>query len=361
MDVSQQIAGAFSQAPFSAGGWNRALNTMASLTRSMRGQLIFMGQKHLQLNICTEVDETYHADFLSVQGYRRDVNWRIGAEGAVGEIIHEGHYDAVRAIHTDEAYLGHARRFDAEFGIQTVLARGASGTFDLACLRTGAVGRSEEADRAVFTIAMQQARLAIRTQIAMEEQGAELLAGSLESLRVAALLIDGQGRVCGSTPTVTAILASGAFRIKRRMLAASHPRDDALLQARLAMVVREGSHSEPDLWVRISGKPCLVEVNALPRQDWAFGFAPRAIITFRFPVPLGREDAVRLAAALPLTMAEAEVVALLTAGLPRSGVAAARGTSVATVNSQLRTIFSKCAVQREAELVALAVTLLAPR
>lgn len=361
MDVSQQISDVFSRAPFSKGGWNHALNTMAGLTRSMRGQLIFMGQKHLQFNTCTQVDEAYHADFLSIQGYRRDVNWRIGAEGAVGEIIHEDHYDAVRATHTDEAYLDHARRFDAEFGIQTVLGRGASGTFGLACLRTNADGRSDEEDRAVFAIAMQQARLAIRAQIAVEEQGAELLAGSLDSLRVAALLIDGQGRVCGSTPAATAILASGAFRIAQRTLTGSHPRDDALLQARLAMVVQEGWHSEADLWIRIADKPCLVEVNALPRQDWAFGFAPHAIITFRFPIPLGREDAVRLAAALPLTMAEAEVVALLTAGLPRSGVAAARGTSMATVTSQLRTIFSKCAVQREAELVALAVTLLAPR
>ena len=361
MDVAAQLATAFADAPFSADGWYRALENMASLTGSLRGQLIFMGKKHLQFNVCTIVDAGYHADFIRIEGYRRDVNWRIAAEGAVGEVIHEAHYDTQRAIHTNEAYLAHARGFDAEFGMQAVLARGGSGTFGLASLRTRTDGRSSERERAIFTIGMHHAKLAIRAQIAMEQQGAELLTGSLDALRVAGVLIDGQGGVCGYTPGAGAVLASGAIRIVHRALSASHPRDDAQLQARIAAVVRRNDMVHPDLWVRVAGKPCLVEVNGLPRQQWAFGFAPRAIVTFRFPIPLGREDAVRLAAALPLTMAEAEVVALLAAGLPRGGIAAARGTSLATVTSQLRAIFAKCAVQREAELVALAVTLLSPR
>lgn len=361
MHALQQLTDAFANAPFAADGWYRALHLMGALTGSSRGQLMVFSPRYFTLNLCTDMDEAAHANFARIDGFRREVNWRIAAEGGIGEIIHEAHYNAARRRNMSEAYLDHVRRFDCELGMQTVIARSDTTSFGLASLRGRSDGASTEEDRDSFAHALQPALAAIRMQVAMENQGADLLRGALDALRVAAALIDSHGQLCATTPAMDAVLASGCFRLAGRRLIGADPRVDAPMQARIAAALAGLDSSGPDLWVRVSGKPCLLEVNGLPRQEWAFGFAPRAIVTFRFPIPLAREDAVRLSAALPLTIAEAEVVALLAAGLPRGGIAAARGTSLATVTSQLRAIFAKCAVQREAELVTLAVTLLAPR
>jgi len=350
----------FAAAPFVDGGWIEALNAMADATGSARGQLLFMGERHIGLNFVTDVPDDYYSDFVAIEGHRPDVNWRIAASGAPFEIIHEHHYDAVRAQHTDEGYLQHARRFDAVDGVQTVLAAGGSGAFGFAALRTRTDGRTDEAERETFAFAARHALAAVRTQIALENQGIALVRGSLDALRVAAVLIDGNGKVCAVTPAAEAVLAAGPFRIERKQLLGTR-QEDAALQMRIAHALRGPGMPCPDFWTRVGARPCLVEVNALPRHEWSFGFRAQAIVTFRFPIPIDRNDAVRLAAALPLTDAEAEVLALLAAGLPRASIAAARGTSIETVSAQLRAIFSKCEVHREAELVSLAVTLLAPR
>lgn len=360
MDISG-VAEAFAAAPFQVNGWDSALKLMASATGSARGQLLAMGDRHLNFNWCTDVDEAYYSDFAAIEGYRADVNWRIAAMGKPFEVTHEAHYDVARAVSTNEAYLDHARRFDAEFGAQVVLTDRPDRFFGIASLHSASDGRTSEADRRALLAAAPHVVFAVRAQIAIEHQGVELLRGSLAAVRVAAILLDACGRFCALTPAAEAVLASGAFRCVQGLLAAAAPAYDRALQARIAAALAQRTPPASDLWVRAGGQCVLVEAFALPRGDWSFGFAPAVVVTFRAPVPIGRDDAARLAATLRLTPAEGEVVALLASGLSRTAIAAARGTSVATVISQLRAIFGKCDVGREAELVALAAAILGAR
>jgi DNA-binding CsgD family transcriptional regulator len=55
-----------------------------------------------------------------------------------------------------------------------------------------------------------------------------------------------------------------------------------------------------------------------------------------------------------LTSAEAEVIALVRAGLSNAEIARRRGRSVRTVANQIASIFAKCGVRSRAELFALA-------
>jgi DNA-binding CsgD family transcriptional regulator len=82
------------------------------------------------------------------------------------------------------------------------------------------------------------------------------------------------------------------------------------------------------------------------------------LVTLRAPLAASHVPARRLAEALHLTTAEAEVVMLLAQGHSRQTVAQMRKVSVQTVVAQLRTIFQKCGVNREAELVAIARTVI---
>jgi DNA-binding NarL/FixJ family response regulator len=90
-------------------------------------------------------------------------------------------------------------------------------------------------------------------------------------------------------------------------------------------------------------------------RPWSLGFAPAAIVTLRSPVRADQIDGSVLADALGLTQAEGDVAAMVALGQNRQMIAAARNTSVQTVTTQLRSIFQKCGVRREAELVSLAL------
>jgi DNA-binding CsgD family transcriptional regulator len=361
MNARTALADAFASAPFVEDGWDTALRGLASATGSWSGQLLAAGDLHLNLNWATDLDADYVADFMAIEGHRADVNWRIGANGKPFELIYERHYDAVRAVATDETYLAHVRRFDAEHGAQILLTDRPGGFFGLAALHSAKDGRTTRAQRAQLMAAAPHALAAIRTQIALEHQGARLLRGSLEAMQVAAFLLDARGRCCAMTARAEELAGSSALRVTGGRLALSHPLHDRALQERIGRALRGEPAAANDLWIEVRGRSVLVEVHALPRADWAFGFAPAAVASFRLPLAPDAADGPRLAAALGLTAAEAEIVAALAQGQSRAAIAAARGTSAQTVNSQLRGIFLKCGVQREAELVARAAGILAAR
>jgi DNA-binding CsgD family transcriptional regulator len=91
----------------------------------------------------------------------------------------------------------------------------------------------------------------------------------------------------------------------------------------------------------------------LPRKDWALGFEPRAIVTLHAPGGIGAVRREQLRNLFGFTQAEAEIAIMTAEGTSREEIASARGAAVNTVSSQLKSIFAKADVTREAQLVAL--------
>lgn len=343
----------FARAPFEQAGWDTALKALASATGSSRAQLIAIGEHHTLFNWVTDLDGGYLEDFLSIEGHRPDVNYRVAAARG-REVVWEHHYDQVRAISTNEAYLEHVRRWDAEHGAQLVLADEPQGFFGLAALHSASDGRTTEDDRQMLSDMAPHVMAAIRLQRALEHQGADLLRGSLDALRTAAVLLDATGRVRSVTKAAERLLASDTLQVRGGLLRAARADIDRTLQLRISMTLASHHATPPEMWLQSAHGPLLVEVCALPRQDWNFGFAPSVIVTLKAPLGFTGEQASRLSAALELTRAEGEIVALLAQGHSRQDVATMRGVSAQTVSSQLRTIFQKAGVNREAELVSIA-------
>ena len=100
----------------------------------------------------------------------------------------------------------------------------------------------------------------------------------------------------------------------------------------------------------IEGMRC--EVLPLPRREWSMGFEPRALVHLRSPACIDQTRGAELQHMLGLTRAEADVALHAARGLSREEIALARGATVNTVNSQLKSIFMKADVTREAQLVA---------
>ncbi|WP_404482395.1 helix-turn-helix transcriptional regulator [Novosphingobium sp. BL-52-GroH] len=349
----------FAHAPFGEAGWDAALKALASATGSSRAQLIAIGERHTLFNWVTDIDEGYVEDFLAIGGHRPDVNYRVAASRGPYQVAWEHHYDQVRAASTNEAYMQHVRRWDAEHGAQMMLAEEPGAFFGLAALHSGSDGRTTEAQRQTLVDVAPQVMAAIRLQRAIEHQGADLLRGSLDALNTAAVLLDATGRVCAVTGPAQDLLGPETLQVRGNMLRSARPDLDRNLQIRLGLALASPQAMPSEIWLQPSsrdhaGGPLLVEICALPRQDWNFGFAPAVIVTLKTPIGFSGDQAARLSAALDLTPAEGAIVALLTQGHSRQEIARVRGVSVQTVSSQLRTIFQKAGVNREAELVSIA-------
>ncbi len=347
------------EAPFVPDGWDIALRRLAADTGSARGQLLGLHPRHASFCWLTDTSPDYLDEFLAIGADRPEVNWRIAASRPAFELVHEHHYGAIQALGVDDAYAEHTRRYDGEFGCQTALIDDANAYFGLAVIRAAADGKTTEEQRAVFARAAVQALASVRTQHALENQSATLLQGSLDSMRVAAILLDRSGMVCAMTPAMDSILGRGAIRIAGRRVVAATKSQDGMLQRQIAdaLANRPGCRT-PELWIDRDGRvQALVEVHALPTQNWSFGFAPAVVLSFRTPMPLSDHDAAAIAAALGLSAAEGEIMALLVAGVSRARIAQVRGTTLLTVASQMKTIFRKLGVRREAELIALVLSI----
>ncbi|MFC0206390.1 helix-turn-helix transcriptional regulator [Novosphingobium soli] len=350
----EELGALFARAPFEQGGWDVALKALASATGSSRAQLIALGEGHTLFNWVTDVDEGYVEDFLEIGGHRPDVNYRVAAARGPFELAWEQHYDAICSAGPNEAYMEHVRRWDAQHGVQTALADEPRAFFGLAALHSASDGRTTEAQRATFGRVAPQVLAAIRTQRAIEHKGTELLLGSLDSLRTAAVLLDGTGRVRSVTPAAEGLLAPETLQVRRGMLHATRPDLDRRLQVAVGLALASRRAMPTELWLQSPQGPLLLEICALPRHEWNFGFAPSAIVTLKAPLGTAGDQGPRISAALELTRAEGEIVALLAQGHSRQEIARMRGVSAQTVASQLRTVFQKAGVNREAELVSIA-------
>ncbi len=348
----QGLAEAFAAAPFTEGGWEGALDSLARATGSLRGQLIGIGGPSLiPFNLITHVDGPELDEFVAIEGGCPERNFRVAASGATFEIIHEGHYAAAQAALKDDVYNDFCRAYDLPHGVQTVLRQGDGWMIGLAVNRTHRDGISSADERQHFADAVPHALQAVQLQWAMDNQGVALLSKGYEQVSLAAFILDGVGLVRALTPAAEAALGAGLNLRERRLRLADKDEqielDTAILGA-LASVPRAAT-----LVVGVAGAhaaPRLVTVAPVGLDSGAFNFAPRAVVVVR-----GRQgDAHRAALfrhAFGLTLAEAEVALALARGLSREEIAVARGVAPATVHAQLKAIFAKLDVSREVELV----------
>lgn len=351
------LAERFAAAPFEDDGWDTALKALASATRSGRGNLLAMGDRNVSFNWITDMPDGILEQQVAIDGYRPETNYRIAVSAGAMQMRWEAHYDEVRAQGDFEPYIDLVRSVGGEHGAQMTLLDEPGAFFGLGVLRDDSDGRTTEEDRRILQDAAPHVLSAIRVQSALEHQGGKMLCGSLEAMETAAVMMDRQGRVCCHTSAAEAIFTAGNIFVAQGSLRARRPELDEQLQARIAAALRihlSGSpNAVPELWIPSPTDPVLVKATPLPKRDWSFGVAPAVSVVLRAPVRKARHDCAALMGALNLTRAEAEVVALLVSGMSRQAIANARGTSLQTVVTQLRTVFQKCHVRREVELVSL--------
>jgi DNA-binding CsgD family transcriptional regulator len=184
---------------------------------------------------------------------------------------------------------------------------------------------------------------------------------AFEMIDIAALLIDRFGQVMRANGVADAKLGDGLQVVNRR-LTASDP-DSANALARLIGQVAQdpvgGTILPPPVAVSLQDRRPLV-VYALPLRGMIrdlFGPA-RAIVVVRDLGERPLPAAFHLTRVFGLTGAEAKLAARLAAGESLNAVVDDLGIARETARNQLKAIFQKTGVRRQAELVALLMRLL---
>lgn len=356
------IADAFHSAALGAGSWLDALAQLAQATGSRAGELIGLGSANtVPFNMVTDFGPDWVEEFLAIDGGNPAVNpfVRNGARAPAMKVLTSAEFVTPEERRSDFFVADFAQRHDMPHICLSPLIREHGVLVGLAVLRSASQGEISAQQREVFASLAPHVRAAVRTQIALGHQGAQIIAGTLEALSLAAFVCDRFGAVKAMTPTAEALVSKGdALRLKNGQLRAANPADTRLLteeiDAAVGVIIRPQTARTSAVVIRSAlGEPLALTIVPLPRTEHAFSFDPRVLIVARAP---DAQDPTRtralLQSAYGLTAAEAEVALQLGNGEHAEAIAGSRGVSVTTVRAQIRSIFAKLGVRRQSELVA---------
>lgn len=183
----------------------------------------------------------------------------------------------------------------------------------------------------------------------------------LQRLKYPIFVMDEQRVVLFSNDAAKQLLASGGVAVREGVLRLRSRGEDMQFTGALkaAMLGESVAGAAAPHFVRITeslrGSPALVHLSvSRPEQEMgAFGPAPTVIATFFLSAQENRLDPYVVAAAFDLTPAEARVATFLAEGEPLKRIASRLGVTVNTARAQLRSVFQKVGVKRQADLAQL--------
>lgn len=342
-------------------GWGPALNRFADACGGAHGQLIGVSaEPAIRFNWLPRMGPAALDEFVEIGGAEpaKNPRARMGLRLPVLEAWHEADCVVEAEPGLGGSYADYCRRYDIPHGSQTNLVRDKSGLISLAVLRTRAQGLPDAEDRRAFEALAPQARAAVKFQLALEGRSAELLAGTLEGLGRPAFVCDSLGLVRDMTPQAEALLHSGVLRLRHGRLSIDESQAGRRLEVAVARaqsgVFAPGQERTATIVLRRHdlGLVEVVDVIALPRAHYAFGFEPRVLIVARGPGRRQDEIEQLLQDAYALTASEARIAVRLGGGESPDALALTRQVSPSTIRTQLRSIYQKMDLNRQVELAA---------
>lgn len=189
----------------------------------------------------------------------------------------------------------------------------------------------------------------------------DLYAGAVNQLSVASIILDEQGRMLTTNAVGRALLDQGeGLSLRDGHLHIEGRNINKELQEALTSIIREQLHGETSMVralrvPRPGGRSDLgLVVRPVPASQWSEGqVSPSAAVFISDPDLQESTSRPILGALFELTPAEANLATLLARGLNLAQVSVAQNISQHTARAQLKSIFAKTGVSRQAELVRL--------
>lgn len=323
--------------------WQVAIDLLAEATGSRLGEFVhWSGQTKTTIRLMTK-DRSNTDEVLQ---HWQDVG---GSDPRINPMIAAGAWARPLELIADTNLISADRRrrhilwneifdpFDIPHIASLRLDSGHDPHMVIGVLRTRAQGPIEGVERRIL---LECAKEAAVTAAFVRKLGADataLSANALEAVGAAAILFNRFGMVIGVTPGAEAILRRDVpLRLRRGMLSAS---DDAQATSLRGAIAQANAGLGPAA-LTLHGRGERIGVTVLSvAHEIDLGCNATAIAVL--------EDQSRYAA---LTAAEDAVLALLREGLTAAEIARERGVSRETVRSQIKSIYAKLDVRRQAQL-----------
>lgn len=338
-------------------GWRAPLEAIGEATGSMGGQLIGLGSAGMiPFNMMTGVAPETASDFEAAGGGDPRINSRVrvGSAAAELEICDEARFTTAADMRRNPEYADWIHRYDMHHACLTTLVKSPDSLVGLAVLRGRRHGHIEADQKRAFAELAVHVRAAVRTQIALQDQGMLLATGMMEAMGAAVFVCEPGGGVRAMTPAAEALVTAGDFlRLRSGVLTTAHEADHAALTAEIAAAVRRAPHARPLTAIRqLSGDDrLLVEACPLP-VDHAPAFRASVLVVAH----VASADEARLGEVARilygLSAAEAAVAAQLALGRNPTVIAHDRRVAVGTVRSQIRRILEKSGSSSQLEFAA---------
>jgi DNA-binding CsgD family transcriptional regulator len=189
----------------------------------------------------------------------------------------------------------------------------------------------------------------------------DVYAGAVNQLSVASIILDEQGRLLTTNAVGRALLDSGEGLGLRDGRLHIEGRDiNKALQLALATIIKAQLRGETSVIKalrvpRPTGRSDLgLVIRPVPASQWSEGQSSPSVAVFVSDPDLQESTSRQILGELfDLTPAEANLATQLARGLSLAQVSSAQGISQHTARAQLKSIFAKTGVSRQAELVRL--------
>lgn len=229
--------------------------------------------------------------------------------------------------------------------------------------RRASEARFKIKDRQLLTLLTPHLRQAIEIYAKLNRMTSErdVYAGAVNQLSVATMILDEQGRLLTTNAVGRALLDQGEGLSLRAGRLHIEGRDiDKELQQALATIIRAQLHGETSVVralrvPRSAGRADLgLVIRPVPTSQWSEGQSSPSAAVFVSDPDLQESTSRQILGELfKLTPAEANLATLLARGLSLAQVSATQNISQHTARAQLKSIFAKTGVSRQAELVRL--------
>jgi hypothetical protein len=276
-------------APFEAEGWRHAVRSIGEATGSEHVQLVGVGGPlQIAFNVMSAMPVDPHGHMRNMSLIGPD-NWRIAVTDQAMAIRHDDHYRAVWQGRRSTDYDDAMSDLDFQYGCHAALLLEPNSFTRLGLLRTRREGACTPEVLHRFSCLSQQAERAIRVQLALGEEAAQLMLGGLDGLNEATFILDRTGQLCALTDAAEALLGEvGGVVIEGHSLHLANAAEDAAFGAAMARLLSGDALTGAVLHqTRIgrskdhpAGRWQLIAAR-LPDLAHGFGFEPAVAVTLR--------------------------------------------------------------------------------
>ena len=285
-----QAALALLNAPFEGRGWDRAVGAICEATGCHGAHLLGMGGPLLlPLNIVSGLDERI-GKYLGDAHLHGRVNWRVGSTTVPMAVQHDAHYAAYRAANDTADYDDAASDLDMQFGCQALVLADQSMFLGIAMMRGRREGACTAETLASFMALLPPLQRAVRMQLALDGEAAELMLGDMDSLHGATILLDRLGSLTAMTPAAeSAFEEHGPLMLAGLAVHMRDPAQDGRFQRALARLLkRDDPVSTPlhQMHISFGARWWQLVIMRLPDREHGLGFEPHLAVTLRAVKPL---------------------------------------------------------------------------